>query len=280
MAPWKRALVTGASAGIGAEIVRRLAADGVDLVIVARRQDRLEALRAECGGAVSIEILCADLADPVDLERVAERLADVRAPVDLLVNNAGLGGHGLFWERPFAGAEVQIDVNIRALVRLSHAAAGHMVGAGAGTILNVSSVAGNQPGPRSAVYNATKAFVTSFSEALAVEVRGTGVHVTASCPGLTRTEFFRVARHDGTPEAPEGRARALLSMDASTVARDALDAAARGRVVRVHGLGNRWLAVASRVAPPALKRFATGRVVARMDASPTRISGSRGGDVR
>lgn len=260
MARWTRALVTGASAGIGAEIAKQLAADGVDLVLVARRSDRLELVRDACGGGVQVEVLVADLSSPDDLARVAARLGDDALPIDLLVNNAGFGSFGRLWERPTSEAQGQIDVNVSALVRLSHAAAAHMVGAGGGTILNISSVAGNQPGPGNAVYGATKAFVTSLSEALAIELKGTGVNVTASCPGLTRTEFQEVAGLAGSPTERVG----FLWMDAASVARDALAAAHRRKIVRVNGLGNRLLAALAQVSPRAVKRAAAGRVVARM----------------
>jgi short-subunit dehydrogenase len=259
MARWTRALVTGASAGIGEAMARELAARGADLVLVARRADRLERLQDELTGA-HVEVLQADLADPDDLERVARRCAATTDPIELLVNNAGFGGYGRVWERPYEEARGQIDVNITALVRLSHAAAAAMVAAGRGSILNVSSVAGNQPGPGSAVYGATKSFVTSFSEALAVELRGTGVTVTASCPGLTHTEFHEVA---GVQTHPADQA-SFLWMDARSVALDALDAAAKGTVVRVHGWPNRVLAIASHASPRAVRRAAAGRVVSRL----------------
>ena len=214
--------------------------------------------------SVAIEVLAADLATDEGVARVASRLVDAASPIDLLINNAGFGSYGVAWEQPVGHALGQIDVNVRALVALSHAAAGAMVGRGSGAILNVSSIAGNQPSPGNAVYAATKAFVTNFSEALSIELRGTGVTVTASCPGLTHTEFHDVAGVSGHG-APE-----LLWMDARSVATDALDAAARGRVVRVHGAGNRVLAVGARLAPRSLVRAVAGRAVARLGARTTR----------
>ncbi len=228
-------------------------------MLVARRAERLDELAAHLR-SVDVEVMAADLADAADLERVAARVADPSRPIDLLVNNAGFGSYGKFWERSGETAQGQIDVNIAALVRLTHAATGAMVARGRGSICNVSSVAGNQPGPGNAVYAATKAFVTSFSEALAVELRGTGVRVTASCPGLTHTEFHDVA---GVPHPVAGGAT-LLWQDAEAVAVDALDAAAKGTVVRVHGWPNRLLAAGSQVAPRAVKRAVAGRVVARL----------------
>ncbi len=264
MARWERALVTGASAGIGTEIARQLVADGAAVVLVARRGDRLDALRDELGGGPGIEVLVADLAQPGDLERVAARVADHASPVDLLVNNAGFSSFGQFWELPYADVQGQIDVNVSALVRLSHAAAGRMASAGRGTILNISSIAGNQPGPGNAVYNATKAFVTNFSEGLALELRGTGVQVTASCPGLTYSEFHAAA---GLTDSPAERVT-FMWMPAADVARDALDAAARGTVVRVNGWRNRAIAIGMRALPRRFARGLVGKVRARTHPDP------------
>lgn len=265
MSRWERALVTGASAGIGEAIARELAAAGTDLVLVARRATRLAQLRDELAHErCEVEVLVADLSSDHGIRAVAARLADDSSPVDLLVNNAGLGSYGRFWEQPVEDARRQIDVNVHAVVALAHAAARAMVARGRGTILDVSSIAGNQPSPGNTVYAATKAFVTNFTEALAIELRGTGVTATASCPGLTHTEFHDVAgvSAHGAPE--------LLWMDARTVARDALDAAARGRVVRVHGAGNRALAIGARIAPRALVRAVAGRAVAQLGARSVR----------
>jgi short-subunit dehydrogenase len=260
MARWRRALVTGASSGIGEAIARRLAADGVDLVVVARRSDRLDTLADELRSPLCrVEVLPADLTDPVALDAVVARLADTEVPVDLLVNNAGFGMFGLFWELPVDRQVAQIQTNVTALVRLAHAALGRMVREGRGTVLNVSSVAGNQPGPHDAVYAATKAFVTTFTEGLAEELRGTGVTTTALCPGLTTTEFGAVAGLDETHRAAPG----FLWMTADAVATEGLEAAARGRVVHVTGLGYRVLAALTSVAPRTLRRRGASIVLSR-----------------
>jgi short-subunit dehydrogenase len=259
-APWRRALVTGASAGIGDAIARRLGNAGVDLVLVARRADRLESLAAELRSATTrVDVLPADLGDRAGLDQVAARLASDAAPVDPLVNNAGFGAHGLFWERPVERAQAQIDVNVSALVHLTHAALGRMVRDARGAVMNISSVAGNQPGPRSAIYAATKAFVTNFTEGLAVELKGTGVTVTAVLPGLTHSEFHDVS---GVGERPRSTPE-FLWMTADAVAAEAIDATAKGRVVHVTGLGNRVLSGLSGVAPRGLRRRATGVVLRR-----------------
>jgi short-subunit dehydrogenase len=260
MPRWRRALVTGASAGIGEAIARRLAADGVDLVLVARRVDRLDRLAASLRSAVTrVDILPADLTAPDGLARVASRLADDDAPVDLLVNNAGFSSYGRFWELPRDGELAQVDCNVRAVVCLTHAALGRMVREGRGAVMNISSVSGNQPGPGNPTYGATKAFVTSFTEGVSIELRGTGVTITAVCPGLTRTEFHVIAGVADRMAATPG----FLWMTADEVAADALEATAKGKVVHVNGLGNKVLAGLSGVAPRAVRRRVAGAVIGR-----------------
>ena len=200
---YRTALVTGASSGIGERLARLLAADGCDLIVVARRAGRLEELAAGLRAAhhVHVEVLAADLITPAGLLAAENRLSDASRPVELLVNNAGFGLSGSFADVPADGAEAQIRLNVLALARLTHAVLPGMRKRGHGGILNVSSVAGVLISPGGAVYAATKAFVTSFSESLSAEVSGHGVHVTALCPGLTRTEFHDEG-HDGAAAAP------------------------------------------------------------------------------
>jgi hypothetical protein len=181
MSRWNRALVTGASSGICAAIARRLAADGTALVVVARDTGRLRTLADEL--PVPVEVLTADLADAADLERVAHRLSATDSPIDLLVNNAGLGFSGNFIELPYEREQAVVAVNVVAVHRLSRAAAAAMAGAGTGAIVNIASVAGYLPAAGSATYAATKAFVNSFSESLHQELRSRGVTVTCVCPG-------------------------------------------------------------------------------------------------
>ncbi|MEZ5218956.1 MAG: SDR family NAD(P)-dependent oxidoreductase [Ilumatobacteraceae bacterium] len=188
--PFTAALVTGASSGIGEAFVRQLATAGIPVVAVARREDRLEALAAEYP---SVEVLVADLTDRDDLARVERRVSDAGSPIDLVVNNAGFGTSGEVADLDPDRLVREVELNVVALLRLSHAAAGSMVSAGRGWIVNVSSVASFQAMPGLATYSATKAFVTSFTEALNAEVRSAGVIVTALCPGLTRTEFQAVS---------------------------------------------------------------------------------------
>jgi hypothetical protein len=185
------ALVTGASNGIGASFARLLARNGYDLVMVARGRPALDRLGGEIRGLhpVDIEILAADLGDDGQRAGVEARAASADDPVDLLVNNAGVGSAGPFVELPIDGEGAQLDLNITALVRLTHAALPGMLARGRGGIISVSSLGGFQPAPLNATYSATKAFVLSFTEAVHEEVLGSGVRVSCLCPGFTRTGF-------------------------------------------------------------------------------------------
>ncbi len=256
---WERALVTGASSGIGEAFARQLGAAGTDLVLVARSADRLESLadelRARAG--VEVEVRPADLADPARLAEVEERVASVDRPVDLLVNNAGYGTNAPFAEIPVDDEEAEIRVNVVALVRLCHAAARRMPATGGGAIVNVASVAAFQPSPTSANYSATKAYVSSFSQSLHDELKPHGVTVTALYPGLTRTEFqsrggYRVV----VPDA--------LWQTADEVARAGLAACARGDAVEVPGWHNKALVSSVRILPMALQRRLAGQVTKRL----------------
>jgi short-subunit dehydrogenase len=250
MPRWPTALVTGASSGIGRAVAVQLAAEGSDLVVVARRRDRLEDLAAELSGAhgVAVEVLVADVTDTEQLAAVEARLRSGAPPVDLLVNNAGLGAHGAFAEIPIDWQEGQIRLNVLAPVRLSHAALEGMLARGTGGILNVSSIAGRQPMPHVATYAATKAYLSSFSHALHEEVRRQGVTVTALLPGFTRTEF-----HDAAGMS-RSAVPGLAWMSAEVVARAGLEAVARGRAQCVPGLGYRVMNGISAVTPWALSR--------------------------
>jgi short-subunit dehydrogenase/2'-5' RNA ligase len=251
---WDRALVTGASSGIGEAMARQLAASGTELVVVARSKDALEKLAAEV--TVPVEVLAADLGDPAQRAAVEERLRDSTTPIDLLVNNAGFGTSG-----PFLGTDADtyarmVELNITALVSLTRAAVPGMLERRKGSVLNVSSLGGFQPTPGFAVYGATKAFVTSFSEALSVELRGSGVTATAVHPGFTRTNFQAAA--GAGQEGPS-----FLWQSAEDCAAEALAGTARGKAVVVTGLPNRFVAAISHPMPRAVKRRAAGMVGAR-----------------
>lgn len=195
-------LITGASSGLGAEFARQLAPLAQCLVLTARRRHRLDALAAEIArDGLTMHCLVVDLADEADTERFLRELSTLGLEVDVLINNAGLGDHGLFEASEWPRVKAMVDLNVRALTQLTHALLPPMIVRGRGAILNVSSIASLLPLPQMAIYAATKAYVTSFSEALRAELRGTGVSVTALCPGPVDTEFAAVAERSGSTGA-------------------------------------------------------------------------------
>ena len=248
------ALITGPTSGLGLGFARRYALDGHDLVLVARDVERLERLAAELHdeAGAAVEVLPADLAVAADRAKVADRLA---AGVRILVNNAGFGTSGEFWTADLAVLQSQLDVNVTAVMHLTHAALPPMLAAGAGNVINVASVAGLLPG-RGSTYSASKAWVISFSEGLANGLGDTGVGVHVLCPGFVRTEFHERAGidMDGTPS--------ILWLEVADVVRDTLAGVAKGEVVIVPGLQYKALTTASRVMPRSLVRAAT-KVVGR-----------------
>jgi short-subunit dehydrogenase len=262
----RTALVTGASTGIGAEYARALAERGFHLVLVARRAPLIEGLAAELADrhGVAAATLAADLADPADRARVEERLrADGTGPdtpVDLLVNNAGRGDGGPFAGQDPANIDAVLDLNVRAVLHLTRAvlpvqaarrAAGH---AGPLGVLNVSSVAGDlAAAPGGSVYSAGKAFLTQWSQSVAVEAAGSGVRVTAVLPGYVRTDLTRGLQESGAP--------GFAFVPKEVVVRESLRAWAAGRALVVPGLRYRAADALVRLAPRGLFRAVAGRVV-------------------
>ncbi len=227
------ALVTGASSGLGAEFARQLAPYARRLVLVARRQERLEELRGSLSSLfpnLDVRIYRADLCDERERAALAGWLEEQNLPVHLLVNNAGLGDHGDFLGSDYARVKAMIETNITALTHLTHALLPRMVAGGRAAVLNVSSVAGFFPLPNMAVYSATKAYVTSFSEALRMELRPKGITVTALCPGPVPTEFFQVAtRNSGGGNPEKFQVPAVLAATPSEVVYAGLRAVSRER---------------------------------------------------
>ena len=236
------ALVTGATAGIGHAFARRLAADGHDLVLVARDSGRLESTAKELHTSydVHVEVLAADLTDDDDCRRVENRLADASRPVDLLVNNAGSGVRHRFSTGDIEDEEQTLRLLVRAVMRLTRAAIPGMVERGHGAIVNVSSVASFLP---RGTYSAAKAWVTTFSQGLANELDDTGVRVLVLCPGFTRTEFHDRA---GLNMAAVPR---FLWLDADKVVDQGLAALRRNAVVCVPGARYKVIVAVSRRLP-------------------------------
>lgn len=241
------AVITGASAGLGVDFARLFAADGHDVVLVARRRDRLEALADDLRQRHGVRAtpLPADLAAPGAARAVADALRAGGHAVEFLVNNAGFGAAGDFADMDEARVSDMVQVNVTALVELTRLLLPDMRARGRGRILNVGSTAGYQPGPFMATYYASKAFVNSFTEALAYELAGSGVTATLSCPGATATEF---AGHAGTADSLLFR---LGAADSAGVAGEAYAAMHAGARVAVHGLTNKLGVHGQRLLPRA-----------------------------
>lgn len=227
------ALITGASSGIGTEFARYHATKGGDLVIVARRKAPLEALKAELEAAhnVSVTVIAMDVGSAPQAQALYDALKAQGLEIDVLINNAGFGGQGAFLARDLAKDQEMIDLNVSALVTLSHLFGADMKTRGGGKMLQVSSTASFIPGPYQAVYFATKAFVTSFSQAIDQEMRGDGITSTALCPGLVNTEFVASANLEGTGLANQKGA------SAASVAKCGYDAMMAGKLIAINDRG-------------------------------------------
>jgi len=251
-------VVTGASGGIGYEIARVLAGRGFDLVIVARQMDLLERIREEFETDFGIRVspLAMDLTDPDAPDGLYDRVGGDAADVDILVNNAGFGTWGRFVDTDLGQELAELQLNVVALTHLTKLFARRMVGRGAGRIMNVASTAAFQPGPGMAVYFATKSYVLSFSEAIAEELRGSGVTITALCPGPTRTGFHARATMESSNLVGQGR-----MMDSATVGRIGVDGMLAGKRIVIPGLANRIGARLPRLLPRGAVTAITARVV-------------------
>jgi hypothetical protein len=247
-------LITGASAGFGAEFARQLAPRARCLILAARRVDRLEALAKEIArDGLAVHCLPVDLADAADTARFVDAVRGLGVRVNVLINNAGVGDHGLFEDSDWKRVQAMIDVNVAALTRVTHAFVKDLISEGHAGVLNVSSIASLVPLPQMTVYAATKAYVTSFSEALRAELRGTGVSVLALCPGPVDTEFFYVAeRSDSGQPAP---APEIMKIPAEQVVREGLSALERDRARVIPGWIVFGVMTAAALTPMFVKRY-------------------------
>lgn len=252
-------LITGASEGLGVEFARLAAAEGRNLILTARSKDKLNALAEELrSDTVEAVVIPADLNDLKQAEKMWAKASENRR-IDIVINNAGLGRHGHFddadgWERELT----TINVNITALSLLMKRAIAHMHKNGGGRVMNLASTAAFMPGPNMAVYHATKAYVLSLSEAVAEELRGTGITITAVCPGATTTAFFDAADMRGIRLLKMGK-----PMAAAPVARTAWNAMLKGRRVIVTGLMNKISAFLPRISPRVVTTFITSKVMGK-----------------
>lgn len=244
--PSATALITGASSGIGYELAKLFAKDRHNLILVARRGDKLAALAKDLASqfGISAKPIALDLASPPAPQFLFDQLQREGVAIDILVNNAGYGSYGEFAQRPLEDDLGQIQLNVTALTSLTKLFLAPMLQRRSGRIMNVASTAGFQPGPLMAVYYATKAYVISFSEALANELARTGVTVTCLCPGATATEFAHRAGNDHSRLFQQ-----LKPMDAATVARDGYRGLLKGKPLVIPGVRNWMVAESVRFAP-------------------------------
>ena len=254
----RTALVTGASSGLGTHFARKLAARGANLVITARRQDRLEALATEIRTAhgVEVTVITLDLAEPSGAEALFNQTEGAGLPIDILINNAGFGTRKPFAETPWPRSQSQLQLNVTALTELTYRFVRAMTARQRGWILNVASLGAYLAIPGYASYAAGKAYVRNFTEALAFETAGTGVTVTCLCPGATATEFTAVAGHDLASW------QELAMMSAERCAEIGLKALFRGRRNMIAGVSNTLIAFLLRLAPRRMATWIASHVMA------------------
>jgi short-subunit dehydrogenase len=252
----KTALVTGASSGLGRDIARDLARRGANLIVVARRKERLEEVRDELEAAhhIAVTVVPADLAAPGAADQLHARVKELALPVDILVNNAGLGVRGEFLDVPWDQHESLLKVDVMAPLRLAHLFVPEMVERGWGRVLFIASNMAYQASPGFATYGASKGFILLFGEALAFELRKTGVRVSTVSPGMTHTEFHQVA---GVRPSVFQR---LVAMPSERVAAESVKAMLKGTPSTVIGLQNKAMEYAGRVTPRRLATWSSGKI--------------------
>lgn len=249
------AVITGASSGIGADIARILAAQGVDLIISARRRDRLEKLAAELRGKVSVEIIEADLARPDGAQKLYDKVRQLKKEITIVVNNAGFGNQNHVLNQSLDDIRSMIQVNITALTELTRLFAADMVTQKYGRILQLSSIGAFQPSPVYAVYSAAKSYVLSFSVAMNNELNGTGVSITTMCPGITETEFHEVAGHEKTTFMKS------FSMTSEKVAQIGVNAMMKRKAQVIPGFSNAFNSLLMETMPRSLSTAIAGRLM-------------------
>jgi len=257
------ALITGASSGIGAALARRFARGGFNVVLVARSADKLEALAKALAAEHGVKAwaVAADLARPDAAANLASAMKRARRPIDLLVNNAGVLAHGGFVELPAQRHQQLIDLNVSGLTAMLAAFVPPMVARGQGRVLNVASIAAFQPVPSLASYAATKAYVLSLTESLSEELKGTGVSITALCPGITATGMLEQARAE---HAELARLPGFVIGSAEAVADEGFEACMQGEVIRVPGVLNLATVLAGRATPKWLLRRVSGALTRQL----------------
>lgn len=240
-------MITGASEGLGREFARLFAHEGYPLVLVARNQNRLKTLAEElnASGRIDIRVFSKDLSDAASADELKSLFEDQKITVDILVNNAGFGVHGLFHDTDWKTTEAMLNLNMITLTRLTRLFLPEMLRCGRGKILNVASTAAFQPGPLMACYFASKAYVLSFTMALAEELRGTGITVTAFCPGPTRTQFQKRSCTENIRENS-------FAMEVAPAARAAYRGLMSGKRLVIPGFTNKLLAILVRLFPKSL----------------------------
>ena len=253
----KTVLITGASGGLGRELAGLFARDGYNLVLVARSDNRLYALKdkLESEYGVKVSVFRKDLSEKYAARDVFDYSQSNHISVDILVNNAGFGDFSAFADADIKKLHNLIEVNINALMELTHFYLKPMIESGGGKIMNLASTAAFQPGPMMSVYYASKAFVLHFSEGLSMELRNTGVSVTAFCPGPTKTNFSKNAELDGS-----GLLKNLNWSSCDSAAKYGYKKLMRGKVVAIHGLRNKIMAAATKIVPRALTRKIVYRI--------------------
>lgn len=247
MSTSRTALVTGASSGIGAEFARHLAAEDMSLVLVARRRDKLDALAQELAERhqVRVEVVVADLSDPAAPRAIVEELRERGLAIDVLINNAGLSGSEAFLATDWSSLAAEIQVMVTAVTKLAHLLAPGMKERGWGRIVNVSSLAAFAPPGESLLYTGIKSYVLNMSQALDMELKPFGVHVTALCPGFTRSEFHQtMGSADAAAKLPS-----VLWQESDEVVREGWTAVQKGKPVCVPGRVNKVLSHAMRPVP-------------------------------